>query len=373
VRLEVAPLDSQGRLGGAASLATPTFGPPTLECGMVMEASMTKVGRNQFWEVSEEGRPPRSWQVVGPELCGGATCIKVVGTQQSDDWDRPRGDHTAWRRRDTVWLMPKLGVAQKVERVVERRLPARRDPTDRSTVSYELDSPPLQYRGRLLEDRRQEILRAKKFQDDARPLLAQPSQYGPQISSLIRKMSYYMDNQAPSPYRKAVLSLQGRLESASRGEPSPPAVAEEVVASAAVAVGGRVPDFIVTDLTSKESARLARKLGRPVFVFFYNPTMDKGTEVLRFAAALYQKYGDNLSIMAMAVTEDPDIARKQHADWKLPFPVLDGKGLHTTFGVDGTPRLIVLDGEGVLRYAVTGWGAHTPGEVTEELRRCMRK
>src|SRR5262249_3288913 len=159
-------------------------------------------------------------------------------------------------------------------------LPARRDPTERATVSYELEGPPLQYRGRLLEDRHQEILRTKKFQDDAQPLLTQPAQYGPQITSLMRKISSYMNNQAPSPYPQAMLSLQSRLESASRGETPPEAVANEVSVSAAVPVGQRVPDFIVANLTGQESARLARKLGRPVFVFFYSPLQEKSKEVL---------------------------------------------------------------------------------------------
>ena len=135
---------------------------------MIVEVPITKVSRDQFWEVNEGGRPPRTWQAVGAELCGNVTCIKLIGNQQSDDWDRPRADHAAWRRRDTVWLKPQVWVAQKVERVIERRDPAHRDPTQRSTVRYELDSS-LRYPGRLLDDRRQEILKAKKTQEDARP------------------------------------------------------------------------------------------------------------------------------------------------------------------------------------------------------------
>jgi peroxiredoxin len=372
VRLELATLDDQGRLRGQVPLVLPISGPPTLECGVVVEAPLTKVGRGQFWEVNEEGRPPRTWQFVGTEPCSGVTCVKLVASQQSDDWDRPRADHTAWRRRDTLWLMPQLGVAQKVERVIERREPARRDPTQRITVRFEMESR-LKYHGDLLEDRRQEILKAKKFLDDAQPLLAQPAQYQPQIEGLMRKVAYYLEGPAATPYRKAVVALQGRLESARRGEAPPEAVQEEVVWKTAVGIGQRVPDFVVTDLTGKDSARLSRMLGRPVLVFFYNPATDTGGEVLRFAQGLHQKHGDHLGIMAMAVTNDPDLARKQHAALNLPFAVLDGQGLHQTFGVDATPRLVVLDGEGVLRCATTGWGAQTPREITEELLRCMRK
>jgi len=70
---------------------------------------------------------------------------------------------------------------------------------------------------------------------------------------------------------------------------------------------------------------------------------------------------------------DAEIARKQHADLRLPFAVLDGNGLHQMFGVDATPRLIVLDRDGILRYATTGWGLQTPREIDEELTRALAK
>ena len=372
VRLELATLDEQGHLSGTVPLAIPLSGPPTLECGVVVEARITKVRRDQFWEINEEGRPPRTWQVAGPESCNGITCIKLIGNQQSDDWDRPRGDHSAWRRRDTLWLLPRLGVAQKVERVIERREPARRDPTHRTTVRYELESR-LPYPGRMLEDRRQEILKAKKFQDDARPLLAQPGKYRPQIETLLSKIAHYLESQPPTPYRKAVVALQSHLEKARRGETPPESIQGEETTKIALGVGQRVPDFIVTNLTGKESARLARLLGRPVLVLFYDPLQNPSEAALRFAMDIHQKYGDHVGIMAMAVTDDPNVARKQHADLRLPFPVLDGKGLHLTFGVDDTPRLIVLDGEGILRFAATGWGIQTPEEITEELLRCRAR
>ena len=53
------------------------------------------------------------------------SCIKIVGEQKTDDWDRPRLDRIAWRRLDTVWLAPGLGVAAKVERIIEKREPGR--------------------------------------------------------------------------------------------------------------------------------------------------------------------------------------------------------------------------------------------------------
>lgn len=373
VRLEILQVNSQGRVSDAsgASVEMSLSGPPTLEFGAFVEAPLTKVSKNGFWPVNEEGRPPRTWTVVGNEVCGGISCIKLVGEQQSEDWDRPRADRAAWRRRDTVWIAPQLGVAQKVERVVERREPGRREPTQRGTVRYELESR-LQYPGKLLEDRRQEIVKAAKFQEEARPLLATPAQYSGQIDALAKKVAYYRENQAPTPYRNAILQLEGRLDRARKGETPPEPSSEDIpIKRTAVDLGQKAPDFVVTDLISKKSTRLSRLLGKPVLVFFYNPTTSTGKDVLQFARELAEKHGDNISILAMAVTQDAGQIRKQHSEMRLPFAIHDGKGLHLTFGVEATPRLVLLDADGIVRAAHTGWGFHTPREITQELSRCL--
>jgi hypothetical protein len=105
VRLDLSRVDMQGQLTGAGGkkLLTPLHGPPTTETGAFVQFPLVRVGKNQSWEVSEEGRPARLWTVLGTESEGGVTCVKLLGQQQSDDWDRPRADSTAWRRRDTAW------------------------------------------------------------------------------------------------------------------------------------------------------------------------------------------------------------------------------------------------------------------------------
>lgn len=384
VRLEQAQINAQGKLtqggvtqGGLTQGGTPNLplsGPPIFETGCFVEVTPARLTKTSMWEVNEDNRPPRAWQVAGLEAVNGVTCVKVVGQQQSPDWDKPRGDRTAWRRRDVVWIAPQLGVAQKVERVIEQRDPLRRDPTQRVVVQYELESP-FRYQGRLSEDRKQEILKARKFQDDAAVLFKQPAQNRAQLEALFKKVSLHLENQAPTPYRKAVVHLASRIENAKNGNAvGDPMIDENPRPVAAVGLGQRVPDFVVNELTgNKQSARLARLLGRPVLVFFYVPTTDTGKEVLQFAKSLVQQHGDTVGVMAMAVTNDPDFVRKQHGELRLPFPVLDGGGMRLTFGVDATPRLVLLDPEGHVRAAYTGWGFHVPREIDDEMQRWLRK
>lgn len=372
VRLELGTVETFGRLHGVAgaTLAIPVAGPPTIECGMLLEVPLTKVGKHSMWEVNEEGRPPRTWKVAGLEACNGITCIKLEGEQQSEDWDRPRADRYAWRRRDTLWLIPQLGLPQKVERLIERRAPAHREPTQQLVVRYELESR-LKFPGRLFEERREEIAHARKFHEEAKPLLLAPVQYAQQIEALQRRLTFFLQHQPATPYRKAVTHLQNRLEAARRGEFAAEAD-DDVLPRPGVAVGQRVPEFVATDLISRDTIRLSRHHGRPVLVFFFNPATESGKEVLDFALQLHSKHGNKLAFMPMAVNARPELVRQQHERLQLPFPILDGQGLHLTFGVEATPRLVVLDGDGIVRSAHTGWGYHVPREIGEELARCLK-
>jgi peroxiredoxin len=371
VRLEMTRISKRGRLQtpGGGPLHIPLDGPATVETGAIVEFPVFLLGSNRVWEASEPGRTPRTWRVAGNEFCNGTTCVKIIGQQQSDDWDQPRGDSTAWRRRDTLWIAPQLGVAFRVERIIERREPNRRDPTHRLEVHYDLDRR-LQYPGKLFDDRRHEIAKALQFRSEEFKLLEQASLDRPRADSLLKRINYHLENFAPTPYRKAIVHLKDQLERAGQGNIAlQPTVQETATPVAQMRLGQRVPDFVVSDIVNKDaSVRLNSLLGHPVLIAFYNPATETGRQVLEFAKMLKER-GPSVSILALAVTNDLDLARRQHAEFKLPFTVLDGHGLHTTLGVEATPRLILLDSDGIARGAYSGWGLQIPGEIQRELQR----
>jgi hypothetical protein len=329
---------------------------------------------NQPWETSEDGRPPRIWKIVGTEIIDGTSCLKLYGLQQSSDWDQPRADHTAWRQIDTLWVSPKLGVAYKVERTIERREPARREPTHRSITQYELESN-IQYPGQLFEDRRREILQARTFTEALTPLLVAPAKQGTKpFDSIVVKVNYFLENQAPTPYREAVLQVKRRAESAKRGEPVPVIVPDDASDPVTtITLGHRAPDFVVTNLLTRESVHLRRWLGRPVLMVFYSPTSVTVEPLLRFAQALQDQHNGVLTVLAFALSEDVERIQKQHADLRLSMPVLSGKGLRQSYAVDATPKLIVLDAQEVVRGNYVGWGPETSRVVTEEVKRWLHQ
>ena len=367
IRLELAKLDDRGRLKPANAtnqLHAPAGLPPVIETGCIVEVP-SLVGKNSAWEVVETGRPLVTWTVHGPESAGGMACVKLVGQQQSDDWDRPRADRTAWRRKDVVWMSTQIGVAVKVERTIERREPGRRDPSQRVVTSYSLESR-LKYPGKLLDDRKNEILASRRFLEEASPLLRQP---GSQLESLSRKVAYHVDHHPTTPYRKVVTQLAQRIDGARRGELLLAEYAEEPPEPIrSLGVGQKSPDFTAQDLATRTSTRLSKILGQPVLVIYYSPHTKTGVDVLEFAKQLAEKSTGRCAILAMAVTKEPDFAVRQQTEMKLPFPVYDGTAMRIAFNVEATPRFIVLDADGVIRASTTGWAPHVPDEIREAIR-----
>jgi peroxiredoxin len=374
IRLEVAQVDLQGRVlpEGRRPLAVPLEGPPTAECGAFVEVPPRQVRPDESWVIAEEGRPVRTWRAVGYEMVDGTSCLKLVGTQESDDWERPRADRAAWRRQDTVWLAPRLGITYRVERVLERRDPARRDVSHRSTLRYELESP-IQYPRHLYEDRRDEIVKARTFQEKAAPLLASPGRAATgQVEALLARVQYHLDHQPPTPYREAVLQIKQRLEAARRGESPPAPLNDEGSAAPAVAaVGTAAPDFLATDYTGHETARLQHWLGRPVVLVFYSPASTQAAPVLHFAQRLADAYHEQVAVLGLAMGGEAEQVRRQRDALGLTIPLLDGGGLRQSYDVSATPKLVVLDAAGVVRCGYVGWGQEVRGAVLVEVQRCL--
>jgi peroxiredoxin len=375
--LEVAQVDPHGRVLGRAGkpFPVPLEGPATVEAGAFVELPRGRFADKLAWEVNEPGRPPRKWQAVGREVISGTSCIKLEGVQQSADWEQPRADRTAWRRRDLVWLTPRLGVAYRVERMVERRDPARREATHRQVTRYELESS-LPYPGQLYEDRRREILQTRAFAEMAAPFLVEPAKHGPRpFETVLAKIAVHLENNPPTPYRLAVRQVQRRVEAGRRGE-SPPVLPAEEAPGRAVGAdpGQQAPDFVATNLlTAGQSLRLRSVQGRPVLLVFYNPASAITPDLLRFAQQIAEKHRSKIAVIGLSVADDANVARRQHAELKLSFPILSGKGLRQVYAVEATPKLVVLDAAGVVRAGYLGWGQETPGAIQDELKQSLLK
>lgn len=374
VRLEVVKLDLQGKIkpGPNTNLAPELDGPPSIECGAFVEVPKGRLQTEQKWDVADGNRPARTWRVVGADAIAGTRCVKLVGEQRSDDWDHPRADRAAWRRQDTVWMTPKTGYAARVERIIERREPARKEANQRFVLRYELESN-LTYPAQLFEDRRREITLAQSLFDNVTGLLPRAGQLGPRpFENVLKRIEYHSEQYPPTPYRDALRRVQRLAEAGKRGE-SPPEVtpaADPAPVSNVLALGRPAPDFLVPDLLNSSSVRLRHWIGRPILLVFYNPLSSSAPEVLHFAQRVLEGNSDQVVVLGMAVSDDTTLLTKQRAALRLTFPMLSGTGLRLSYAVDATPKLVVLDAAGVVRGSYVGWGPETPRCVTEDLKKC---
>jgi peroxiredoxin len=373
-RLEVARVEAQGRLSGDG-LLVPLESPPTVEVGALVEVPKNAVGSGAVWAVDEDGRPARKWTVAGTGSVNGTTCVKLVGTQQSDDWDHPRADRVAWWRQDTVWLAPRLGVAYKVERVIKRREPAHKQPFYQSVLSYELETRS-EYPRQIADDIRREVLQTRDFAAAAAPLLAAPDRSAERIDALLGRIKYHTDRHAVAVavYREPLSHLQRRLEAARRGEAAP-AVAPLDSANAATGatLGKPAPEFLTTDYTSEENGRLRRFKGKPLLMIFYDPTSPLGENALRLGEEVSAASKGAVAVVGLAMTADRDAVKRQRTELKLTMPLFDGRGLRQSYGVKATPRLVVIDADGIFRGSWDGWGEEIRDGVLQELRRWEKK
>jgi hypothetical protein len=379
-RLERVQVDAQGRVTPPAgvSLAVPLEGPPTLECGAFVPVPHGLIDR-RGWTVTEPGRPEWQWSVAGTEMVKGTSCLKLIGLQQSSDWEQPRGGGLAWRRRDTVWVSPRDGVAHRLERVIERKLPLRSEPAQQSVLACELALSP-RYPRQLVEAYRRDIEQALRFRETARPFLSQPVQFGEQLTALLGRIDSYLERQnGPTPYRAGLLEVRDRVEAARRGETppalpteltEPPATVKPAVESATV--GQAAPDFAAPDFTNAgNSSGLRNWRGRPVLLVFYNPTSRNLDDLMRLVGRTAAQHRGVVVVgLDMAGDMAGSLRQRQQKGWT--FPILDGTGLRQSYDVTYTPKLVLIDARGVVCGVVEGWGSNTTEEFQAELPRWLK-
>jgi peroxiredoxin len=168
--------------------------------------------------------------------------------------------------------------------------------------------------------------------------------------------------------------LQRRLESASRGELPPvdrPVVHSEIrPSSAQVVASALAPDFVASDLATNAAIRLQLLRGKPVLLLFYNPSSPFALEILRFAQTFSQT--NQVHVLGLSVARESSGALEQRKDMGVEFPIVAGADLRSAYGVDATPKIIVIDADGMVRRTFEGWGDETAVLIRKELGRWSR-
>jgi len=139
-----------------------------------------------------------------------------------------------------------------------------------------------------------------------------------------------------------------------------------------LSVGKAAPEFVVDDLKTKKSVSLRAWQGKRMLMVFYQPASDASAVVLRHVQRLADEKNDaELVVLGFSMSDDAEAVKRVEAMLGLTFPSLAGGSLRQSYDVEATPRIVLVDGEGVVRAAFTGWGPETPAELEAVLRKCQ--
>ncbi|MCS7015228.1 MAG: redoxin domain-containing protein [Gemmatales bacterium] len=345
-------------------------GPTTWECGFLVPITKEPWKAGHSWIRREAGQPAEEWRVVGTENLAGTTCLKLSRIQKSDDWEKPRADQRAWYRREVIWLDPRLGIAQRVEREISRREPAQVQATGSIITRFELVSS-LNYEPRLLDDCKREIRLAAQLQDQFQDLLTPGRKASPEDFHQLARRAEQACAGPATPFRLALQRLAQAAQAAAKGEMTLVSVSEP---APALEVGKAAPDFLVPDWRSGQNVALRGFRGRPLLLLFLQARSILSGEVLLYAQRLAQQYPEwEICPVALFMDEDREAAEDLILRRAWNYPVLVGRALRASYQVEATPRLVLIDGQGVVQGQYTGWGPEIPQFILRDLRRISQR
>lgn len=190
----------------------------------------------------------------------------------------------------------------------------------------------------------------------------------------MRQVKTQSEIMSQTPYRDAIIQTSKRLDNILKGDSAETVVVPVSATSLQTAkLGYKAPDFIAQNMLKQESFRLAKLEGKSVLLVFYNPKSPLSSEILDFAKTMQTNHGDSVTIFGMSVIDDTEIVKKQAEAAKINFAVLNGSGLRSSYGLESTPKIVLLDAKGIVRLNCLGWGQETQSEITSELKRTIDK
>jgi hypothetical protein len=81
--------------------------------------------------------------------------------------------------------------------------------------------------------------------------------------------------------------------------------------------------------------------------------------------------GRELTILPLTVRPDHTTNQTWARLLGKENPIYDGSGLRITYGVEVTPRLVLVDKQGIVRALHEGWGGETRQQCTEDLNQLL--
>ncbi|HEV3144005.1 MAG TPA: hypothetical protein VGZ47_08995 [Gemmataceae bacterium] len=374
-QLEQATIEPTGKVVFQPSINSipriPPDGPPNLEIAAFVELPKSGLTGPSNWITNAENGLPQTWKIQGVEDLPGNHCVVLTGEQASPAWKNGAG--LGWFRQDKVWLDLSAGYAVKIERTICRREEGGLVVTGKAICALD-DGVPTPCPGGLLRDRWNTIVNTLKLMGEFEKLQLPPGAPGvAAYDELLAKIDHQLKLQADSPYREAMVTLRRRVELARQGERPPEPLVIPAMKVPLPADPGEKPDadWVLTDLASGQQTRLSRLRGKPVALFFFQPTSPTAGNLLCCAQELSGRYAGQVHVLAVAMEGAPPTILALRNDLRLTIGVFTGPDARRLFPVETTPCIVILDPFGAIRFSTLGWGGEYPDWLGREMEKVV--
>jgi len=368
-RLEMGRIDSVGRVSLVDCVTAvpriPIDGAPSMETLPFVDLPHVEPGRT--WEVADRELGPQTWRVLVTAAHKHGQCLKLKGEQSSAG---KAAGGLIWNREEIAWILQYDGSVVRSERMT--RWQTESGETFKATTVTDLIDQPGSMPPQQFADRRAEINEARQFARELAELMkprGEPNLRG--YDDLLRAMD--RRRELGTPYTAAITSLRRRAEMARRGERPPEAIviAPRVeVRSSPRDVGEAAPELAVPPVGVGASISLDSLRGRPAVLVFFKPSSRLTAHVLGYVRDASRTHGERVAVVSLACEGNSAAFPK---DFKFDLPVHDGRAALSAFAGASTPRIVVLDGKGVIRVIAPGWGGEYGDWLHKELTTIMQE
>ena len=137
-----------------------------------------------------------------------------------------------------------------------------------------------------------------------------------------------------------------------------------------------VPAELGFDTLSGERLSFAELRGRTVLIDFWATWCAPCRESVSSLKTIRRRLADKpFELISVSLDRDRSQLDGYIEDERLAWPqVWDPRGeIARAFGVQGVPRFVVLDHEGIVRAVFEGWSPDHPLALSREIGRCLKR
>ena len=145
--------------------------------------------------------------------------------------------------------------------------------------------------------------------------------------------------------------------------------------ASALELGKPAPDFTLKSMTGL-NLNLAEQRGKIIVINFWASWCGPCRKEMPVLQTFYDKYQDlGVSVWGVNVEQENQAGRDFLADLNLSFPILfdETNTISATYQVEAMPTTIIIDRDGVVRYAYKGYKPGYEKKYAKAIKKLIRE